>query len=156
MAANPIHFRRLVPFARPEDAPPLAPVAVDEQSEGNAHAAQLAERVSILIDMNVESAQVELLVELPYGDDTGLIERKGEHFEFRSAESRLEPVERRHFFAAGNAPGGPEVEKDHSPPEVRERARRAGPVNEAKIRNCPPGSGPLGRGGPARCGGFVR
>ena len=64
------------------------------------------------------SFKAEFLVKRGHGRNPVTVDRECHDFEGRSAEHRLQAIERRHLTPTRGAPGRPEIEQNDLPSEV--------------------------------------
>ena len=110
-----------VPLGRACEAPPLAPNAVDQNRCRQTHHGQGQHRARILRDIEMAVANAGLSVEAAHRFETGPIDLQRQNMKIRSAEARLQRVERRHLLATRLAPSRPNVQKHDTSLEVRQR-----------------------------------
>src|SRR5205085_5631450 len=86
------------------------------------------------VDVERQRLDADLRIELARDSDSLQIDAERHHLEALAAEPGLQPVESRHFFAAGLAPRCPYVEQNHLAAKIAERMHAAVCVLEAQLR----------------------
>ena len=126
------------PFGRPCDRADFAAVRIDQQrgrhAEGAADRLQVLKHLGLRIGVVGELADADVLQEgFRLVQVTG-VDVHRHHLKLRAAEALLQRVERRHFLAAGHAPGGPQVEQHGAAAPMLQRGLLAGHVKEGEVR----------------------
>lgn len=90
-------------------------------------------RLAAAVDVHGEVLDADLAVELAHDVQSLPVDRQGDDLEVRTAERALQPVEGRHFLAAGHAPCRPHIEQHALAAEIREDSVAAVAVHEPDV-----------------------
>lgn len=136
-----------VPFGRPDNAHELSAVVIEQNGRRNPDDPKRWPRGRRRVQIDRQVGYADLGIEGLYRRKTPDVDRQRDDLEIRSAELGLKVVERRHFLAAWNAPGGPDVEEHGLPPEVGQLNGFPFGVLEREVGNDIRVVGDLGRQG---------
>jgi argininosuccinate lyase len=123
-----------VPFRGPEQSPDLTAFCIDQQGGRHADDFQGRGHPDIRIGIKTETADFDLLQELPGSVDSRPVGAESHHFELVRSELALEPVQPRHLLPARQAPRCPDIQQDDLAPPILQRALLPGPVDKNEIR----------------------
>src|ERR1700761_8068452 len=130
------------PFGGARHIADLAAMRADDQR--GRHAERLAglferlEHLRAVVSVIGQVADADLFEEVARLLRIAGVDVDGDDLKFVAAELGLERIERRHFLAAGHAPGGPQVEQHGAAAPVVERLHLAGVILEGEIGHAEP------------------
>ncbi len=107
---------------------------------------KILKNLGFLVAKIAEPGQIGLFQETPGLFGVAGIDIDRDHLEILAAQLGLQAVQRRHFLAAGHAPGRPQVHQHRAAAPFRELPGLAVGVLESEVRQ-PQGGGRHGQGG---------
>lgn len=126
-----------IPFGGADHAPGLVAGAVDDQRRRQADRTEASDKLTGAIDVFRKMAQTGFGVEFVHDVDSAAIDGDRDYFEAGAAQGSLQAVERGHFLAAGDAPGGPDVEHDHLAAEIGKASCLSASIRKVDRRDRP-------------------
>src|SRR3984957_18081564 len=125
---------RTVPLGGPGNVGDFTALTVDQNRgrhpQRQAVAFEVLKHPGLSIAEKAELGEITVLEEFPGLFWIAGVDIDRDDCEFVAAELALQAIQRRHFLAAGHAPGRPQVQENYAPLPVRQLFRLAGAVDE--------------------------